>query len=125
MGKSCIFFLPTIVCMAGGLTVNSARSDEMDYAIAGIGATSCATYTAKIQSDAGATDVFLDWSQGFLSGINTGEIRAKKRTTFVALPDRRIIKTFVDGYCKELPERSTSKALIDLFDTFAANPTSS
>ena len=112
-------FLIISYCVTICIFAGPVHADENGFAISGIGAADCATYNAKINPDKGATDIFLDWSQGFLSGINTGEFRSGKRNAFLTIPDRKLIKTFVDGYCKEFPEKTIFRAVTDLFDIHA------
>jgi len=64
----------------------------------GAGTASCGKYL-EYSTDEQSSNIYVSWTQGFLSGMNLADRMAKKE--FVFLPDELFIKTYLDKFCRD------------------------
>ena len=68
------------------------------YQIIGAGAISCGTF---LSFEAEKSNLTLDWTQGFLSGMNAQRYTTEKKAIY--LPGAASIKAYMRKYCNDNP----------------------
>lgn len=92
-----VFYVGLILSVAF-LPVSAFSSEEQSAS--GAGTMSCGEYL-KHKADTHVLNIFISWSQGFLSGMNIAD-RIENRQ-LVLLPDASSIEAYLDKYCKDNP----------------------
>lgn len=74
-----------------------------DYFLQGAGAASCGQYLeGRSKQSAVINDMFENWLQGYLSGVNVTRA-STKRSELRKLPDGASMLAYLDKYCREAP----------------------
>ncbi|MFC4526358.1 hypothetical protein ISN76_13200 [Dyella halodurans] len=81
-----------------GASTAAFSSDEL--VIVGVGTLSCGKYVS-LSPDKTYADMFISWSQGYLSARNDSE--QSRNRPMRALPDGETIKIYLDKYCRDHP----------------------
>ena len=103
-----------IISVAWYPEVQSAESLPVD----GVGTTSCGTYL-EYSTDEEFSNIYVSWTQGFLSGMNLADRIANKE--FVFLPDELSIKAYLDKFCRDNPLGTPFEGSIHLYRKLRSN----
>ena len=96
--------------------------DEKEYALVGAGTFDCAHFANMYRGDPTfAENMFFNWAQGFMSGLNAAQIDANGNSVNLNSMTTEEQQSAIRSYCNAHPLAPYIHAIMDLYQRFPPN----
>ena len=94
-----------------------------EYQSVGIGDSTCDHFMSMRRAAGAPVDlVFLQWAQGFMSGLDQAALTARKRTKNLASMTSEAKNSFLKDYCEKNPNKFFRDGVMVLFEALEPSP---
>jgi hypothetical protein len=104
------------ILILGFILALSAAANAKGYAFRGFGSSSCGTYADVTRKDPAVEELYLSWTLGFISGLNSlTSVTVKGTYRDLSAMDGDRMKHFLRHYCEEHPLSDYISGIFELF----------
>ena len=108
-----------IYLVIAALVLCAPNANAKDFGEMGLGLAPCAQFAKMYaMNPTRAEDMFLDWAQGFMSGMNMGALIAGKPSKNMASISVQEQEELIRQYCNKHPLAEYGQAVMSVFIRF-------